>query len=64
MVLSGERLERVRVSNELIRGFSLHDLTMIPQRGQLNMITVPLTPQECFSNTIIASQNTAQTIEW
>ena len=59
MVLGEERLDSVRVLNELILGFLLHDLTRIPQRGQLNVITIHLTPQECFSNTTIASQNTA-----
>ena len=55
MVLGKERLDSEHVSNELILGFLLRDLTMIPQRGKLNVITVHLTPQECFSNTTIAS---------
>ena len=54
MVLGEERLDSVRAANELILGFLLHDLTMVPQRVQLNMITVHLTPQECMSPWTIA----------
>ena len=49
MVLGEKRLDSERSSNELILGVLFHDLTMIPQRGQLNVITVHLTPQECMS---------------
>ena len=49
MVLGEERLDSVRTSNELILGFLLHELTMVPQRVQLNVITVHLTQQECMS---------------
>ena len=53
MVLGEEQLDSVRVSNELILGFLLHDVRMIPLRGQHNVIKVHLTPQECFNNTTI-----------
>ena len=39
MVLGKERRDCVRVSNELILGFLLHDPAMILQRGQLNVTT-------------------------
>ena len=58
MVLGEERPDSVRVSNKLILGFLLQDVKMLPQRSQRNVIIVHLRPQECFSNTTVASQNT------
>ena len=55
MVLGEERLDCVRVSNELIWGLLLYDLKMIPQRGQLDVITIHFTPQEGYNSATTAS---------